>query len=101
MHDWQITGTRKCLLGEGEEMCPAKCGKVETYMHYLVCDDPQLSKAQLCLLLTLQQQLKILNTSSGIISAFSNILRHGFDHDWQQENTFTKMMMGRREASWP
>ena len=66
MHDWQITGTRKRLLGEGEEMCPAKCGKVETYMHYLVCDDPQLSKAQLCLLLTLQQQLKILNTYPGI-----------------------------------
>ena len=85
MHDWQFTGTRKQLMGDGEGMCPTKCGQVETYMHYLVCKDSQMVKSRQLLLTTFQQRLKIVNTYPGIINAFSKILLHGFDDEWIQD----------------
>ena len=82
MHDWQFTGTRKQLIGEGEELCPAQCGKAETYMHYLVCRDKQMTTSRNLLLTTFQQRLQILNTYPGTISAFCKILLYGFDDEW-------------------
>ena len=89
MHDWQFTRTRKQLMGEGEEMCPAQCGKVDTYMHYLVCSDKQMATFRQLLLTTFQQRLKILNTYPGMITAFCKILLNGFENNWMNDYNTT------------
>ena len=46
MHDWQYTGDRKEMMGEGSSQCPFGCKKQENNLHYIWCSEEKMKDAR-------------------------------------------------------
>jgi hypothetical protein len=52
IYDWQNVGAQKAIMklaDEGEDLCPYKCGAIETSMHYLVCKNNVKKASIMCM----------------------------------------------------
>ena len=81
MHDWQHIGHRKELMKEDHAMCPAQCGERETHLHYMFCNDNEMSVNRDKHKRLLRKQLEAVNTYPGIIVCLMNIISKGMDDD--------------------
>ena len=109
IYDWQNVGTQKQLhqwIEEDEYMCPYKCGKKETPMHYLTCSKSFDKMSIMCMEAINKWMLRV-RTSNKVRSQLMNILyeklptrRPGLDVQYADTKRLDKAVEEQEQLGW-